>query len=65
MAAAAPGPVLVIGTGDTKGTELRYVRDRVAAPGPAHLHVVLAPGVGESGYEAVDVAGEEPWSTLH
>ncbi len=34
------------------------------AAGPAHLHVVLTPGVGESGYEAVDVAGEEPWSTL-
>ncbi len=33
MTEAAPGPVLVIGTGDTKGTELRYVRDRVAAAG--------------------------------
>lgn len=35
---AAPRPVVVVGTGDTKGTELRYVRDRVVAAGaPAVL----------------------------
>lgn len=34
------------------------------APGPVHLLVVLTPSTGESGYEAVDVAGEEPWSSL-
>ncbi|GAB2920833.1 hypothetical protein GCM10027047_17700 [Rhodococcus aerolatus] len=34
------------------------------ADGPAHLHVVLTPSTGESGYEAVDVAGEQPWSSL-
>jgi quercetin dioxygenase-like cupin family protein len=31
---------------------------------PAKLMVVLAPCVGENGYELVDVSGEAPWSTL-
>ena len=31
---------------------------------PADLQVVLGPSVGEGGYELVDVASEEPWSTL-
>jgi quercetin dioxygenase-like cupin family protein len=31
---------------------------------PAELQVVLAPAVGDGGYVAVDVSGEEPWSTL-
>jgi quercetin dioxygenase-like cupin family protein len=30
----------------------------------AHLQVVLAPPVGEGGYTAVDVSGEEPWASL-
>jgi quercetin dioxygenase-like cupin family protein len=30
----------------------------------AHLQVVLAPAVGEGGYELVDVSQDEPWSTL-
>lgn len=34
------------------------------APEPAHLLVVLTPSVGDAGYEAVDVADEEPWSGL-
>ena len=28
------------------------------------LQVVLGPAVGDGGYELVDVAGEEPWSSL-
>ena len=31
---------------------------------PAHLQVVLAPAVTDGGYVAVDVSGEEPWSSL-
>jgi quercetin dioxygenase-like cupin family protein len=31
---------------------------------PARLMVVLAPCVGETGYEVVDVSGEAPWNTL-
>ena len=31
---------------------------------PAELQVVLAPAVGDGGYVAVDVSGEEPWSSL-
>ena len=31
---------------------------------PAELQVVLAPAVGGGGYVAVDVSGEEPWSSL-
>ena len=30
----------------------------------AKLTVILGPCVGEGGYVAVDVAGEEPWSSL-
>ena len=30
----------------------------------AELQVVLAPSMGEGGYELVDVSGEEPWSSL-
>jgi quercetin dioxygenase-like cupin family protein len=30
----------------------------------AELQVVLAPASGPGGYELVDVAGEEPWSSL-
>jgi quercetin dioxygenase-like cupin family protein len=30
----------------------------------AELQVVLAPAVGEGGYELVDVAAEEPWASL-
>jgi quercetin dioxygenase-like cupin family protein len=30
----------------------------------AHLQVVLAPAVGEGGYELVDVSKEEPWVSL-
>lgn len=30
----------------------------------ARLQVVLSPAVGDAGYELVDVAAEEPWSTL-
>lgn len=29
----------------------------------AELQVVLAPPVGEGGYELIDVAGEEPWAS--
>jgi quercetin dioxygenase-like cupin family protein len=32
--------------------------------GPTTLMVVLAPCVGESGYEVVDVADQAPWKTL-
>jgi quercetin dioxygenase-like cupin family protein len=31
---------------------------------PAQLQVVLAPAVGDGGYVAVDVSGEEPWASL-
>jgi quercetin dioxygenase-like cupin family protein len=31
---------------------------------PAELQVVLAPAVGDGGYVAVDVSGEEPWASL-
>jgi quercetin dioxygenase-like cupin family protein len=31
---------------------------------PARLFVVLAPSVGDEGYQLVDVASEEPWSSL-
>ena len=31
---------------------------------PAQLQVVLAPAVGDGGYTAVDVSGEEPWASL-
>ncbi len=31
---------------------------------PAVIQVVLAPAVGEGGYELVDVFTEEPWATL-
>ena len=31
---------------------------------PAQLAVVLAPAVGDGGYVAVDVTGEEPWASL-
>jgi quercetin dioxygenase-like cupin family protein len=30
----------------------------------AELQVVLAPAIGEGGYELVDVSGDAPWSTL-
>ena len=30
----------------------------------AELQVVLAPPVGDGGYELVDVSGEEPWASL-
>lgn len=30
----------------------------------AHLQVVLAPSVGEGGYELVDVSAEEPWASV-
>jgi quercetin dioxygenase-like cupin family protein len=30
----------------------------------ARLQVVLGPAVGDGGYELVDVASEEPWSSL-
>jgi quercetin dioxygenase-like cupin family protein len=31
---------------------------------PATLQVVLAPAKGETGYELVDVAQEEPWKSI-
>ena len=31
---------------------------------PARILAVLSPSVGESGYAAVDVSGEEPWRSL-
>lgn len=34
------------------------------AASPAHLLVVLSPSYSEAGYEAVDVATEEPWNSL-
>lgn len=30
----------------------------------AELQVILAPSMGEGGYELVDVSGEEPWASL-
>ena len=30
----------------------------------AHLQVVLAPSVGEEGYQLVDMASEQPWASL-
>ena len=30
----------------------------------AELQVILAPAMGEGGYELVDVAGDEPWASL-
>ncbi|HEY1479715.1 MAG TPA: cupin domain-containing protein [Gaiellales bacterium] len=31
---------------------------------PARILAILSPCVGESGYGAVDVSGEEPWASL-
>jgi quercetin dioxygenase-like cupin family protein len=31
---------------------------------PARMFVVLAPSVGDEGYQLVDVASEEPWNGL-
>jgi quercetin dioxygenase-like cupin family protein len=31
---------------------------------PADLQVVLAPAMGDGGYELVDVSGDEPWASL-
>jgi len=31
---------------------------------PASLQVILAPPVGDGGYETVDVSSEDPWSAL-
>jgi quercetin dioxygenase-like cupin family protein len=31
---------------------------------PAELQVVLSPAVGDGGYVAVDVSGDEPWDSL-
>jgi len=30
----------------------------------AHLQVVLAPAVGDEGYQLVDVSAEQPWASL-
>jgi quercetin dioxygenase-like cupin family protein len=30
----------------------------------AHLQVVIAPSIGEAGYELVNVSAEEPWSSV-
>ena len=30
----------------------------------AELQVILAPAMGEGGYELVDVSGDAPWATL-
>jgi quercetin dioxygenase-like cupin family protein len=30
----------------------------------AHLQVVLAPAVGDAGYQLVDVSAEQPWASL-
>ncbi|MSO57552.1 MAG: cupin domain-containing protein [Thermoleophilia bacterium] len=30
----------------------------------AELQVILAPPVGEGGYTAIDVSGEEPWASI-
>jgi quercetin dioxygenase-like cupin family protein len=30
----------------------------------AHLQVILAPSVGDEGYQLVDVAAEQPWASL-
>ena len=30
----------------------------------AHLQVVIAPSIGDEGYELVDVSGEEPWASM-
>jgi quercetin dioxygenase-like cupin family protein len=58
--------------------EMRVLRpgDAVAIPesavhasfntgdGPAKILAILSPAVGEEGYGAVDVSGEEPWASL-
>ena len=31
---------------------------------PVRMFVVLAPSIGDEGYELVDVASDEPWSSL-
>jgi quercetin dioxygenase-like cupin family protein len=31
---------------------------------PAELQVVLSPAIGDGGYVAVDVSGDEPWASL-
>jgi quercetin dioxygenase-like cupin family protein len=30
----------------------------------AHLQVVIAPSIGEAGYELVDVSADDPWSSV-
>jgi quercetin dioxygenase-like cupin family protein len=51
------GDVAVIGPGVVHAT---YNDGDV----PARILAVLSPCVGESGYGAVDVSGEEPWASL-
>lgn len=51
------GDVAVIGAGVVHAT---YNEGDV----PARILAVLSPCVGESGYAAVDVSGEEPWRSL-
>lgn len=59
---AAPRPVFVVGTGDTKGTELGYVRDRVVAAGAPAVLVDVGTttrhGVGD--VSPADVAAHHP-----
>jgi quercetin dioxygenase-like cupin family protein len=52
-----PGDVAVIQADAVHGT---YNTGAV----PARILAILAPPVGESGYSAVDVSGEEPWASL-
>jgi quercetin dioxygenase-like cupin family protein len=52
-----PGDVAVVPADAVHGT---YNTGDV----PARILAILSPPVGESGYSAVDVSGEEPWASL-
>lgn len=56
-----------LGPGDSVHVPTGTVHASFVAPdadGPAHLLVVLTPSVDDAGYEAVEVADEQPWSDL-
>lgn len=55
----------ILGPGDSVYIDADVVHASFNTGGePAQLQVFLGPSVGESGYELVDVSGEEPWRSL-
>jgi quercetin dioxygenase-like cupin family protein len=55
----------VLGPGDSVYIDKAVVHGSYNdSAAPATLQVILAPPMGDGGYEVVDVAAEEPWSSL-